>query len=155
MQNESSIKEMIKSSLEQVRTIIDADTIVGKQIITPSGVVIIPISKVSMGFASGGLDLPSKSPDRAKSFGGGGGTGITVSPLGFLTVSPTGEVDMIPMVTDKPGTLDQIADLLASAPSMINRVKNFFQKDEDEESVDLEKEASRVAKDAEEALDLE
>lgn len=154
MQNESSIKEMIKSSLEQVRTIIDADTIVGKQIITPSGVVIIPISKVSMGFASGGLDLPSKSPDRAKSFGGGGGTGITVSPLGFLTVSPTGEVDMIPMVTDKPGTLDQIADLLASAPSMINRVKNFFQKDEDEESVDLEKEASRVAKDAEEALDL-
>ena len=154
MQNESSIKEMIKSSLEQVRTVIDADTVVGKQIITPSGVVIIPISKVSMGFASGGLDLPSKSPDRAKSFGGGGGTGITVSPLGFLTVSPTGEVDMIPMVTDKPGTLDQIADLLASAPSMINRVKNFFQKDEDEESVDLEKEASRVAKDAEEALDL-
>ena len=155
MQNESSIKEMIKSSLEQVRTVIDADTVVGKQIITPSGVVIIPISKVSMGFASGGLDLPSKSPDRAKSFGGGGGTGITVSPLGFLTVSPTGEVDMIPMVTDKPGPLDQIADLLAGAPAMINRVKDFFHKDEDEESVDLEKEASRVAKDAEEALDLE
>ncbi len=155
MENESSIKELIKNSLEQVRTIIDADTVVGKQIITPSGVVIIPISKVSMGFASGGLDLPSKSPDRAKSFGGGGGTGITVSPLGFLTVSPTGEVDIIPMVTDKPGPLDQIADLLASAPSMINRVKDFFQKDEEEESVDLEKEADRVAKEAETAIDPE
>ena len=155
MENESSIKELIKNSLEQVRTIIDADTIVGKQIVTPSGVVIIPISKVSMGFASGGLDLPSKSPDRAKSFGGGGGTGITVSPLGFLTVSPTGEVDLIPMVTDKPGPLDQIADLLSSAPSMINRVKDFFAKGEEEESVDLAKEAERVAKDAEDAIDFE
>lgn len=155
MENESSIKELIKNSLEQVRTIIDADTIVGKQIITPSGVVIIPISKVSMGFASGGLDLPSKSPDRAKSFGGGGGTGITVSPLGFLTVSPTGEVNMIPMASDKAGTLDQIADLIASAPSLINRVKDFFHIGEDEESLDLDEEADRVAKDAADALELD
>jgi len=152
MENESSIKELIRNSLEQVRTIIDADTIVGKQIITPSGVVIIPISKVSMGFASGGLDLPSKSPDRAKSFGGGGGTGITVSPIGFLTVSPTGEVDLIPMVSEGPGPLDKLADLISSAPSMINRVKDFFAKDEEEESVDLTEEAERLAKDAEKEI---
>lgn len=137
MEKESSIKEMIHSSLDQVRTIIDADTVVGKQIVTPSGVVIIPISKVSMGFASGGLDLPSKSPDRQKAFGGGGGTGVTVSPIGFLTVSPTGEVNLIPMVADKPGPLDQIADLLSSAPAMINRVKDFFAKEEEEETVTL------------------
>ena len=61
MENESSIKEIIRNSLEQVRTIIDADTVVGKQIVTPSGLVIIPISKLSMGFASGGLDLPTKT----------------------------------------------------------------------------------------------
>lgn len=137
MENESSIKDMIRSSLDQVRTMIDADTIVGKQIVTPSGVVIIPISKVSMGFASGGLDLPSKSSDKNKTFGGGGGTGITVSPIGFLTVSPTGEVNLIPMAADKPGPLDQIADLISSAPAMINRVKEFFAKDEEEESVEL------------------
>ena len=136
MEKESSIKEMIRSSLDQVRTIIDADTIVGKQIVTPSGVVIIPISKVSMGFASGGLDLPTKA-DRQKAFGGGGGTGVTVSPIGFLTVSPTGEVDLIPMVADKPGPLDQIADLISSAPAMINRVKDFLSKDEPEESVTI------------------
>lgn len=135
MEKESSIKEMIRSSLDQVRTIIDADTIVGKQIITPSGVVIIPISKVSMGFASGGLDLPTKASDRQKVFGGGGGTGVTVSPIGFLTVSPTGDVNLIPMVADKPGPLDQIADLISSAPAMINRVKDFLSKDEPEESV--------------------
>ena len=137
MEKESSIKEMINSSLDQVRTIIDADTIVGKQIVTPSGVVIIPISKVSMGFASGGLDLPSKSPDKQKAFGGGGGTGVTVSPIGFLTVSPSGEVNLIPRAGEKPGPFDQLADLLTSAPAMINRVKEFFAKDEEEESVTL------------------
>ena len=74
MENESSIKEIIRNSLEQVRTIIDADTIVGKQIVTSSGMVIIPISKLSMGFASGGLDLPTKNDDGGKkNFGGGGG----------------------------------------------------------------------------------
>ena len=89
MENESSIKNLITESLQQIRTFIDADTIVGKQIVTPSGTVIIPISKLSMGFASGGLDLPSKKTG-AKSFGGGGGTGVTVSPIGFLVVSSDG-----------------------------------------------------------------
>ena len=59
MENESSIKEIIRNSLDQVRSIIDADTIVGKQIVTSSGMVIIPISKLSMGIATGGLDLPT------------------------------------------------------------------------------------------------
>ena len=86
MEKESSIKQLISSSLEQVRTIIDADTVVGKQMVTPSGTVIIPISKVSMGFASGGLDLPTEEKDEVKNFGGGGGTGVTVTPIGFLTV---------------------------------------------------------------------
>ena len=66
MEKESSIKQLISSSLEQVRTIIDADTVVGKQMVTPSGTVIIPISKVSMGFASGGLDLPTEEKDEVK-----------------------------------------------------------------------------------------
>ena len=92
MVNESSIKEIIRSSLDQVRTIIDADTVVGKQILTPSGTVIIPISKVSMGFASGGLDLPVHNEEGTKNFGGGGGTGVTVTPVGFLTVTPEGDL---------------------------------------------------------------
>lgn len=146
MENESSVKEMIRNSLDQVRTIIDADTIVGKQIVTPSGVVIIPISKVSMGFASGGLDLPAKSSDRQKGFGGGGGTGVTVSPIGFLTVSPSGDVNLIPMTYEKPGPFDQLADIISGAPAMINRVKDFFAKDEEEETVTLTDEDGKEVK---------
>ena len=128
MENESCIKEIISNSLNQVRTIIDADTVVGKQIVTPGGTVIIPISKVSMGFASGGLDLPAKKGDEdaPKNFGGGGGTGVTVSPLGFLIVTPDGRVEMLPMVQEKSGPIDQIADILERTPEIIDRVKSVF-----------------------------
>ena len=125
MENTSSIKELIASSLEQIRTIIDADTVVGKEITTKSGTVIIPISKVSMGFASGGLDLPNKQ-NQNKNFGGGGGTGVTVSPLGFLIVSPDGRVEMLPMVQEKSGPIEQVAEILDRTPDIIDRVKSVF-----------------------------
>ena len=125
MENTSSIKEIISNSLDQIRTIIDADTVVGKEITTKSGTVIIPISKVSMGFASGGLDLPNKQTS-TKNFGGGGGTGVTVSPLGFLVVTPDGKVEMLPMVQEKSGPIDQIAEILDRTPEIIDRVKSVF-----------------------------
>lgn len=127
MENASSIKEIISSSLDQIRTIIDADTVVGKEITTKSGTVIIPISKVSMGFASGGLDLPNKQ--NQKNFGGGGGTGVTVSPIGFLIVTPDGRVEMLPMVQEKSGPIEQIADILDRTPDIIDRVKSVFATD--------------------------
>ncbi len=126
MENESCIKDIISNSLDQVRTIVDADTVVGKQIVTPSGLVIIPISKVSMGFASGGVDLPAKTENGTKNFGGGGGTGVTVSPIGFLTITPEGEVDLIPMAPEKPTPIEQIGDIINTAPELINRIKNIF-----------------------------
>ncbi len=125
MEYESSIKQIINSSLEQIRTLIDADTVVGKPINTPSGTVIIPISKVSMGFASGGLDLPGEK-DNVKNFGGGGGTGVTVNPIGFLTVYADGRVEMLPLVQDKATPIEQVADLLDHAPDIITRIKSVI-----------------------------
>ncbi len=131
MQNESSIKDLINNSLNQIRTIIDADTVVGKQIVTPSGTVIIPISKVSMGFASGGLDLPGQSQN--KNFGGGGGTGVSVMPVGFLTVYADGHVEMLPFAQEKATPIEQIADILEHTPDLINRIKNVINGDEEVE----------------------
>lgn len=144
MVNESSIKEIIRSSLDQVRTIIDADTVVGKQILTPSGTVIIPISKVSMGFASGGLDLPVHNEEGTKNFGGGGGTGVTVTPVGFLTVTPEGEVDMIPMTAERLTPVEQVAELVYNAPDLIERIKNVFFKSEADKSAEEEKVVSEL-----------
>lgn len=145
MVNESSIKEIIRSSLDQVRTIIDADTVVGKQILTPSGTVIIPISKVSMGFASGGLDLPLHNAEEGKkNFGGGGGTGVTVTPVGFLTISPEGDVDMIPMTAEKLTPVEQVAELVYNAPDIIERIKNVFFKSEEDKNAEEEKVVSEL-----------
>ena len=147
MENESSIKNLITESLQQIRTFIDADTIVGKQIVTPSGTVIIPISKLSMGFASGGLDLPSKKTG-AKSFGGGGGTGVTVSPIGFLVVSSDGKVTMLPMTPGKSGPVEQVFDLLDQAPDLIKRILDAFggsKKDDTEDEAEMEKKEAEIA----------
>ena len=71
----NKLSEIIQTSLENIRTMVDANTVIGDPINTESGTTIIPISKISMGFASGGLDLPAKSEEGRKSFGGGGGSG--------------------------------------------------------------------------------
>lgn len=157
MENESSIKNLITESLQQIRTFIDADTIIGKQIVTPGGTVIIPISKLSMGFASGGLDLPSKKSG-AKSFGGGGGTGVTVSPIGFLIVSPDGQVSMMPLTPTKSGPVEQVFDLLDQAPGLIQRIVDAFggsKENADEEEELAKKEAELAAQLAEELENAE
>ena len=140
MENESSIKEIIRNSLEQVRTVIDADTIVGNQIVTSSGLVIIPISKLSMGIATGGLDLPSKVADESgkKNFGGVGGTGVSVVPVGFLTITPEGKVDMIPMTSEKLTPVEVVADLIYNSPDIIGRIKNVLMNGYQESSADVD-----------------
>ena len=133
MENESSIKEIINNAKQDVRTILDTDTIVGDQIRLDNGITVIPISKVSMGFASGGLDLPQQTNGR-KNFGGGGGTGVTVSPIGFLTVYPEGRVEMIPITPTEAAPMEQIVDIINRAPEIIARIRSAFAgEDEDDE----------------------
>ena len=87
--NEHPIQGMAESILENINQMVDVNTIVGEPIITPSGVTIIPISKVSVGFGLGGGDFKPSSPEERKCipFGGGGGGALTITPIAFLTVS--------------------------------------------------------------------
>lgn len=123
---ENSIKDIINNSLDQVRSVIDANTVMGQPIRTESGTVIIPVSKVSIGMATGGLDFPAKTEGRNKNFGGGGGTGVTVSPIGFLTVYPNGAVEMLPIAPTQTSPIEQVADILDHTPDIIERIKNLF-----------------------------
>ena len=127
---ENSIKEIIYNSIDQVRSVLDTDTIIGQPIRTESGTIIIPVSKVSIGMATGGLDLPAKSEGGKKNFGGGGGTGVTVAPIGFLTVYPNGAVEMLPIAPTQSTAIEQIADILDHTPDLISRLKSVFVKDE-------------------------
>ncbi len=136
MAADNKIQEIIAASLENIRSMVDANTVIGSPINTASGTVIIPVSKISMGFASGGLDFNGKSDEAIKAklqnFGGGGGTGLTVAPVGFLVVSPEGRVDMINVGTDRPsGTIEQVADVIERSPDIISKIKALFSKKKD------------------------
>ena len=134
MANENKIPEIIKSSLENIRSMVDANTIVGEPINTVQGTTIIPISKVSVGIATGGVDYNSKKESvRPQNFGGGGGTGLMVSPVGFLVVDTKGSVEFINVgMEGTPDPVDQIADFIERTPDIIARIKELFTKEKDE-----------------------
>ncbi len=80
--SEHPIEGLMGVTMQKIKEMVDVNTIIGEPVITPDGTTIIPVSKVSFGFASGGTDLPTSQPKQT--FGGGGGAGITLQPLAFL-----------------------------------------------------------------------
>ena len=144
MATENKIPEIIKSSMENIRSMVDANTIIGDPVNATGGTVIIPISKVSVGIASGGVDYNAKKDTqlRPQNFGGGGGTGLSVTPVGFLICDKDGGVEFINVSSKgKPDPVDQIADLVERTPDIIAKIKNLFAKDKSEEE-DTEEEAA-------------
>ena len=135
---ESKLKEIIQTSLASIREVIDANTIIGEaiEVGNGTGTVIIPVSKVSMGYASGGVDYFGKhaapSADLAN-FGGGGGTGVSINPVGFLVVKSDGSVEML-NINAGSDTGDAIATLIEKSPEFIAKIKSFFAKEKKEEN---------------------
>lgn len=164
---ENNLSDVIKKSLEGIRTVADSGTVLGEPISTNNGTVIIPVSKVSVGYASGGVDYMPKSGDKdnqkpvkpsSPCFGGGGGTGITVTPLCFLVVDKEGNVTTLnitnPAAVPAPvGVIDSVSSLLDKAPETIEKIKNLFAKKEPETALDdeeLENEIEELEKELEE-----
>ena len=137
MANENKIPEIIRSSMENIRSMVDANTVIGDPIQTEAGVTILPISKIAVGIASGGLDYNPKkeAQPRPQNFGGGGGTGLTVSPVGFLVIDKYGSVEFINVnQKGKPDPVDQIADLVERTPDIIAKIKDIFSKEPKDDS---------------------
>ena len=88
---EQSASGILGTTIEKIRDLVDVSTIIGDPMYLEGGMTIIPVSKVTYGFASGGSDFPSKT--NAQLFGGGGGAGVTITPVAFLIVSD-GEVTL-------------------------------------------------------------
>ena len=134
MANEHKIPEIIRSSMENIRSMVDANTIVGEPIEVKGGTVIIPISKVSVGIASGGVDYNPKkdAQPRPQNFGGGGGTGLSVVPIGFLVCDEDGDVEFLSVSSKgKADPVEQIADLVERTPDIIAKIKDLFTKDKE------------------------
>lgn len=114
-----AIQGLMDSAMNNIKSMVDVDTVVGDAVDCGNGTVIIPISNVSFGFGAGGSDFSPKSGSAVseKMFGGGCGGGATVKPAGFLVVS-NGNVRYLP-VAGGASTLDKIVDLM---PDMIDKV---------------------------------
>lgn len=132
---QSKQSELIQTALENVKSMVDANTVTGTPITTESGTVIIPISKVFVGIASGGIDyFGKKTTSEKKNFGGGGGTGVTVSPIGFLIINPKGKVELLNIEAPVTDPVTKVIDFVENTPELIEKFKNLFSKKENNES---------------------
>ena len=128
---ESKQSELIKSALENVKGMIDANTVTGTPITTDSGTVIIPVSKVFVGLATGGIDYFGKKSVSNTNFGGGGGTGVTVSPVGFLVIDPKGKVDLLSLNYEPKDPISQVLNFIEGSPELIEKFKGLFNSKKD------------------------
>lgn len=127
--SENNLKTVMDTTMEKLRTMVDADTIIGTPIVSGK-VTLIPVSRVSFGLATGGSDFPSKNNQQL--FGGGGGAGVTVNPVAFICIN--GEnVHMMPIYNEM-NTIDKAINM---APELIDKVKSLFNK---KTEIPLEKE---------------
>lgn len=128
---EHPIGSLMDTTMEKIKEMIDVNTIIGEPITSPDGTLIIPVSKVSYGFAAGGSDLPTKKENK-DCFGGGSGAGVTIQPVAFLTVYQ-GDVRLV-SVDQEEGAADKIVNMI---PDVLKKVKGVFKKDKSESTDDF------------------
>ncbi len=131
---EKSAGAILSSTIEKIRELVDTSTIIGEAIYAEGGTTIIPVSKVTYGFASGGADFPSKSTKEL--FGGGGGAGVTITPVAFLVISG-GEVTL-KHITAYDNAAERVVNLV---PEMFDKVTGFINKAKAEPAVTDENKA--------------
>ncbi len=135
MEEKHQISEVMGITMEKIKEMIDVNTIIGEPIRTPDGITIIPVSKVSIGFASGGSDFVSKHQNGGKNpFGGGGGAGVNIAPVAFLIVNKD-HVRLLPVAPPPGGVADRVVDMV---PEIVDKVAGFFDKKNDNSGEDDE-----------------
>lgn len=118
---DNKVQELMGVSIDKIRQMVDVSTVIGDPMTLPDGTVLIPVSRVSYGFASGGSDLPTQGTHEL--FGGGGGAGINITPIGFI-VSEKGKVRVLPMVA-YPDTINQAVNMI---PDLVQRLTDLIPK---------------------------
>ena len=128
--NNTPVSDLLGISMEKIKEMADVNAIIGQPIKLEDGTTIIPVSKVSYGFASGGSDLPSKYDKNL--FGGGAGAGVSIKPEGFLVIAPDGTAKMVPMEASS----DPISTAIEKVPVVIEKVQGFVNKKKNKEEAD-------------------
>ncbi len=121
---DQSAAGILSTTIEKVRQLVDVSTIVGEPIALSAEVTVIPVSKVTYGFASGGSDFPSKN--NTQLFGGGGGAGVTINPVAFLILK-NGEVTLKHITSNDNAAerfVDMVPEVIDKVSSVVSKVKS-------------------------------
>ena len=122
---EHPIQGLMNVTMDKIRQMADSNTIIGKPIKTDDGTTILPVSRISFGFASAGTDFDGKNAANKDLFGGGSGAGINIQPVAFLVVKD-GCVRTI-QLADGSNTIDRALTML---PELVDKVSALLKKEE-------------------------
>ena len=123
------IEGMLGTSMDRLREIIDVNIIIGEPMELAGGTTVIPVSRVSFGFGSGGSDFPSKA--EKDMFGGGVGAGVSMQPIAFLVVSG-GEVKLLQLDREDSSTASRVVN---AVPDLLEKLAGMFgKKNKDKEA---------------------
>ena len=125
--SEHPISNLMSETMSKIKEMVDVNTIIGTPIHTADGTTVIPVSKVTFGFGSGGSDYVPKHAASAQAplaFGGGGGAGVTVSPVCFLIISRDGSASILGINAQASTTVDRLVEMI---PGALNKVSSFME----------------------------
>ena len=122
---EHPIQGLMNVTMDKIRQMADSNTIIGKPIKTDDGTTILPVSRISFGFASAGTDFDGKNAANKDLFGGGSGAGVNIQPVAFLVVKD-GCVRTI-QLSDGSNTIDRALTML---PELEDKVSALLKKEE-------------------------
>ena len=131
MEKNHPISDLMATTMQKIREMVDVNTIVGTPIQTGDGVTLIPVSRLSFGFASGGSDFATKDqkPDAENSFGGGSGAGVNISPVAFLIVRGD-NVKLLPVAPPAGSAVDRVVELV---PEMFDKFTDNLERNKKED----------------------
>lgn len=145
---EHGVNGLMVDTMEKIRSMVDVNTIIGDPIVTHDGTTLIPISKVTFGFGSGGTDFKSRNSgeNTPLCFGGGGGAGVSITPVAFLIVSGD-NARILPVNMPADSSTDRLIEMI---PDAVNGIQSFIsgrrgKKNEAAEAEDLAEEVAETA----------
>ncbi len=124
---EAHMNDLIRTTLDSVGAFLDTNAYIGTPIQTLTGVTVIPVSRINVGFAAGGLDYASKKSVHTQNFGGGSGGGVSIIPMAFLVIQPQGDVSVVPVRPDPiAASAAKVSAVLEQIPDLIGKIRSAF-----------------------------
>lgn len=140
MEQKNSLGELMKITMEHIKTMADANTIIGTPI-QAEGVTLIPVSRMSFGMGGGGTEFTTKNTPSKDGFGGGSAASAKLEPVAFLVVREDGSVKLLPVAPPPATTVDRIIE---TVPEVVDKVTGFI---EDQQQKKAKKEKTGLEED--------